>query len=136
MDELVIDTSVVCKWFLVQGESSLELADELLDQHLMGTTVLVAPASLPLELANVLRYSGMNDSTMQQTLEDFHFAHLGLFDLTQDRLVAASLLARRHDISVYDALFLALAQERGCPLVSADRKAFGNIKTDVEIRLL
>jgi predicted nucleic acid-binding protein len=136
MNELVIDTSVVCKWFLEEGETSVEMAGELLHQHLVGTTLLIAPASLPLELANVLRYSDMNDSTMQQTLEDFHFAHLELFELTQNRLEAASLLARRHKISVYDAVFLALAQERECPLVSADRKAFSGIETDVEIRLL
>jgi predicted nucleic acid-binding protein len=39
-------------------------------------------------------------------------------------------------MSIYDALFLALAEELDCPLITADRKAFADIDTPVEIRLI
>ena len=40
-------------------------------------------------------------------------------------------------MTVYDALFLTLAQELDCPLVTADRRAFGSIPPEVaEVRLI
>jgi predicted nucleic acid-binding protein len=51
-------------------------------------------------------------------------------------LRTATDLACRHNLSVYDALFLQLAEELDCPLVSADRRAFAGIDSPVEILLL
>ena len=40
-------------------EHLVEIADELLADHLAGDVVLSAPTTLPIELANALRYSGL-----------------------------------------------------------------------------
>lgn len=47
---------------------------------------------------------------------------------TAGLLAAAWQIAMRHDRSVYDALYVALAASQSCPLVTADRKLFNALK--------
>ena len=136
MSEAVVDTSVVFKWFGAHDEAGTDEALGLLDAHAAGTRVLIAPASMPLELANSLRYSGMAVDAVLEIVGGVGLTHIESFELSSERLERATDLALEHDISVYDAVFLALAHERGCPLVTADRKAFAGIETTVAVELL
>lgn len=137
MTPAVIDSSVAYKWLSQDGENGLEQAFAVLWSHRSGELTLVAPAIIHVELANSLRYSKYvteeDALTLVGALDDLE---IGLIDSTPSRLMAAIDLSYRHGLSVYDALFLALAEELGCPLISADRKAFAGIDTDVEIRLI
>ena len=114
----------------------MNAAEDLLEDHLTGARELIAPATLPVELANALRYSPMQLATVVEITSEFDLAHIGLFSCTSARLSSAVGLAFEHGITVYDALFLALAIERECPLLTADRKAFGNLTSLTEIRIL
>lgn len=133
---LVIDSCVAFKWFWQMGESGVTEAFALLEASRRDEVELVAPASLTLELANALRYSGHSEENVLAALEQLDLPHIQLFENTPARLHDAAALSYRYSISVYDALFLALAEELECPLATADRKAFGGIETPVEIRLL
>jgi predicted nucleic acid-binding protein len=136
VSEVVVDTSVAFKWFVPLGEDGVDEAGRLLDAHLAGDVTIVAPASLPLELANGLRYSPAAEEDVLEFVEGFGLTHIELVELSASLLADATRLAFAHAISVYDAVFLAVALERGCPLVTADRKAFAGLACDVEIRLV
>ena len=134
---LVVDTSVMMKWFVAWGETSLDEAMELLRAHRDGEVVLLAPSSATVEVANTLRYIGIDSEDALGFLEDFARTNIVYFAGTEARVSAAISCAFAHRISVYDAMFLALAQELDCPLVTADRRAFGSIPPDVaEVQLL
>lgn len=137
MNPVVVDSSVAFKWLSPHGESGLERAVELLLSHRAGELALMAPAFLQIELASSLRHSRYLDRdetiALVSALDELD---IGLIESTPTRLVAATDLSYRHGTSVYDALFLALAEELDCPLVTADRKAFAGIDSQVEIRLL
>ena len=134
--QLVLDSSVACKWFLTVGEDGIDQAETLLSAQLSGEVALAAPASLPLEVANAAQSSRLLEAAVLDAIDYLDAAHVELFETTLTRLQAATKLAYRHGVTVYDALFLQLAEELRCPLVTADRRAFAGVYADVEIRLL
>ncbi len=133
---VVVDSCVAYKWFYRTDEPGLDRADALLERHLDGSTVLVAPTIMPVELCNALRYSGLPDSRVREVVELIEAATIALYHTTYTRLDTAVRLARDHGLSVYDALFLGLAAELDCPLVTSDRRAFGTLESPVEIVML
>jgi predicted nucleic acid-binding protein len=116
-DRLVIDTSVALKWFLEEPDSGA--ADALLT----GELELLAPDFLLLEVANGLRRQQRGGAISQA---DVAHAIADLPRAFADLLPARSLvepalkLSQQFDHSVYDCLFLAMAQMRGAPLITAD----------------
>lgn len=133
----VVDSSVAYKWICAHDECGVEAANALLDAHETGAILLAAPDTLYVELANVVRNSPYFDVDESVAIVE----EIGRFDVelmpsTPTRLSKALQLAYAHDLAIYDALFLQLAIELDCPLVTADRKAFLGIDSPVEIRLL
>ncbi len=134
--QVVVDSCVAYKWFYKEGEAGLEEAEALLQSHLDGTRILSAPTILPVEIANTLLHAHLPEEKVLEILGFLDDVHLHLYYTATDSLRKASILSLKHKISVYDALFLALAEELDCPLVTADRRAFADIDTPIEIRLL
>ena len=65
MAEIVVDTSVVVKWYI--PEQHHEQARALRDAYLDGAFDQVTPALMPFEAVNALKYSGYYD---EERLED------------------------------------------------------------------
>jgi predicted nucleic acid-binding protein len=122
--ELVVDSSVAFKWLAPHPEEGADAAWELLGAHARGELVLIAPALLPFEVTNALRYSGLGQGSLLRAVRALSEVDLSLVVPDGDLLEAASRIALVHDLTVYDASFAALAAERGCELVTADRQAF------------
>jgi predicted nucleic acid-binding protein len=133
---LVVDTSVAFKWFVAYGERSPGEAVELLEAHRNAELTLMAPSTVLVEIANTLRYLIPDPQETLGFLRDFEAMHIVFFEPTPGRVRHAALRASETGMGVYDALFLSLAEELECPLVSADRGAFTDVETSVEIRLL
>lgn len=121
MNEIVIDTSVVVKWF--SRETGTAAALRVRDGLVGGKISSLAPDLLLIELANALRHHpifGPEDvcAAVQSVAElGIDFVPTGT-----DLLRTAVDLAFRCEITVYDACFLALAEARGISLVTADEK--------------
>ena len=119
MTRVVVDASVAVKWLLPE-----ELSTEA--RRLLATEYeLLAPDLLWAELGNVLwkrhRRRELDHPTTVELLRDFSRVPLELHS-TDRWAVAALELAIQHGVTVYDALYLALAAGTGCRLVTADRR--------------
>lgn len=117
MTEAVLDTSVVLKWFAGEQRGSRE-AHELRDQYEAGHLSVVVPALLFLELLNVAgrRWRWNEEALIElaDSLDDL------LFEVAEPELQSvASWIAR--GLTAYDAVYVALAEERDQPLVTDDQ---------------
>ncbi len=117
-EKKVVDASVVVKWFLDEEGSKEALA--LREQHITGKITLVVPELLFIEVLNALRYKGGTQKSLAEANRALWNIQLHTERLTSFLLEKASALATTQNLSLYDALYLALALLYGCPLVTAD----------------
>jgi predicted nucleic acid-binding protein len=117
----VIDSSVAYKWFSSREESRVSEALELLAGHAAGELLLAAPAHMPAEVVNGLRYSRIDAAAVHTAIEGLSEAEIVTVPLDTELLSSALDLALAYDLTMHDALFPALAVRLGCELVTADR---------------
>ena len=122
----IIDSSVAVKWF--SQEAGTEAALALRDDALSGSCRLEAPDLLLYEISNALRYNARLDAG------DVKLALGSLLDLgivfhpAGGALLAKAVdLAFRYRMTVYDGCFIALAENRGSPLITADEKLIAKV---------
>ncbi len=118
MREVVLDASVVLKWFTPSGEPGAAEARALRDRYLAGRLVIVVPSLLHLELINVAgRRWGWDERALLDLAAGLEQLGLEVVEPRIDRV--AAWVAR--GLTAYDAAYVAIADERGVPLVSDDR---------------
>ena len=121
MKSCVIDSSVAVKWF--SREAGTEAALALREDAFSGKCRLEAPDLLLFELANALRFNS------RFSADDVKLALGSILDMgitfhpAEGPLLSRAVdLAFRYRMTVYDGCFIALAELRGLPLITADEK--------------
>ncbi len=117
----VVDSSVAYKWFNDVEESAVAEALTLLRRHVDARALLAAPAHLPAEVLNGLRYSNLDHDSISLAAEALDELELVYFPLSASLLKRALDIAFSYDLTINDALFPALAVQLDCELVTADR---------------
>ena len=134
---IVLDTSVVLKWFLREGEAGREQALTLRQTYLEGHAQLLVPGLLLYEVANVLRYKQDWDaSRVAQAIHSILALKLQIIPVSSALLQRAVKLAYKHDLAVYDAFFVALAEENQAVFITADQKAARRLRELPHVRSL
>ncbi|MFT4167051.1 MAG: type II toxin-antitoxin system VapC family toxin [Microlunatus sp.] len=114
---LVVDSSAVLSDFL-PDEDGLDLAD-----FIDSETDVVAPWLLWTEVRNIV-VTAERRGRMSRAAADDVVDAVDSLDVSVDtgpRSGAVLHLARKHDLSVYDALYLELALRRRADLLTLDR---------------
>ena len=127
MKNLVVDTCVVVKWFLPEVDSDRALM--LRESFQAGAINLLAPDLLLIEFANVLwkQRQALDLEEAGRILVELRTWDLDL--IASDKLLDDALrLAYEYQRTVYDALYLALAQQEGCDLITADERLYNAVK--------
>lgn len=121
MNAYVVDCGVAAKWYIPETDSAT--AATLLD----APDALYAPAFITVEFANVLWKKVRSGDLLHGRATEFlaHFGACSLKRRSDSLLVDRALtIATRTGRTVYDCLYLALAQEVRGRMVTADRKLF------------
>lgn len=121
---LVVDASVVIKLYVDEVGSAQARHD------LAGAKALIAPTLLLAEVGNVLwrlaRRGELSDAQMTEIPIELPLLFDELVPI-RELLVAALAIAREIDHPIYDCFYLALAEARGVPLVTADKRLVGRV---------
>jgi len=121
MEKIVIDSSVAIKWFVDEPKSKRAL--DLLAQHDQNKITIIVPDVIRLEIINGLFYSyHFGISQLKNTLNSLGSLELHFVSIDEIDMENAAFLMEKFTITSYDALFIALAQNIGCQLVTNDRK--------------
>ena len=134
---LILDTSVVLKWFLEKDEPDVARARKLREAFLSRRCTLGAPDLLLVEVANALT-AGHRSSPeeVSEAIETILKIGLHLFELQFPTLVKAIGLASTHRVTVYDSCFLAVAIASDGLLVTADEAFLRKVGAHLNITSL
>lgn len=118
----VIDTSALIRLFVPDGSIHPEV-EVALNQATIGASVVFAPQLILVEAANVLlrksRRGELSPQELGELLEAVKLLPIRLCD-HEALLLPACALAVAYNLSAYDALYLALAEQYGARLITND----------------
>lgn len=124
---LVLDTSVILKWFTEETHS--DVAVKLRNEFYRGIHGIVEPDLMIYEFANALNYNpNYTAEDVKKAIDSLVELQIDVMAPTIRLLKDASEIAKKHDITVYDAVFVALAKSIGAVFVTADKKLHNRIK--------
>jgi predicted nucleic acid-binding protein len=121
--KLVIDANV--GWKALVPEQNSDTALKLLDGFRKGMHELLGPDLYPIEIGNILVTAARSGKVKSGDLTAMYAELMASLPIIHQSI---SLFPRAFDIasqtraSVYDALYVALAEREGCDLVTADDK--------------
>lgn len=119
MNELVLDASVVLKWFAEEGEAGFSQARAVRGQYEAGDLLVVVPSLMFLEMVNI---AGRRWLWSEPDLLELAGALVDLgFDVAEPGLRSVAAWTAR-GLTAYDSAYVALAEERGSYLLTDDQQ--------------
>jgi predicted nucleic acid-binding protein len=117
--EVVLDASVVLKWFHSEGEENVEAARDLRSQFQAGELQVFAPLLLWLEVVNVAARRWRWELAQLEQLAAL-LPELG-FRLAEPELRDIARWSAE-GLTAYDAAYVAVAEQAGIELITDDRE--------------
>src|SRR5262245_14916763 len=123
MVNLVVDSGVAIKWFVVEPYSAQ--ARHILNDYQTGTVSFIAPDLIFAEVANIVWkkqfFQGLAAHDARDIMAEFRKISFGLTTV-ESLLEDAFQLSVRYERPVYDSLYLTLSLREQCRFVTADEK--------------
>lgn len=126
----VLDSNVGIKWVLPEADSPQAIA--LRDDFRQGLHELIAPDVFPVEVAHALaRAERRGIIASPEAIVRFRqiAVVLPLLHFHLPLLPRALEIASQAKIGVYDCLYVALAEQEGCELITADKRLVNALQT-------
>ena len=118
----VIDASVIVKWFSEEKDS--DKAIKIKEDFLEGRLILIAPYLIFPEILNALRYKQKNEKQLVRANKMLWNMSLKLESINQDVMSKAIENSLRFNITIYDAIYVTLAQINGTFLITSDSELY------------
>lgn len=126
LEKVVLDASVVAKWYLKEKYS--EQALKLRDNYVSGHITIAVPSLLEYEVLNALKYSGTYSEQelkdIARSLNKYGFENWKLKDKLKDETIKIS---SKYNITIYDASYLALATLMKTTFYTTDEELLNKI---------
>ena len=130
MNQVVIDASVVLKWYLDDEELGTK-AINILTHYVSGDINIIAPSLLEYEVMNGLKIAQkrgrIDKKSLQSGIEGFFNLEIKLYNASHFSAKALEII-NSSNISLYDASYLALAENEKSPFVTADKVLYNKVR--------
>lgn len=125
---LVLDTSIIYKWFIDEEYSKPAL--EIRELVASSKYSIVIPDLLIYELSNALRYNtDYSNEEIKEAIRSLYDMEIDIVAPVIEILESSIDIARASDITIYDAYYISLAEEIGYHFITADRKLFDKVSS-------
>ncbi len=121
---LILDTSVIVKWFFKGNEKNMERADIILKGYMENKIKIIVPGLSVFELANVLKNKIKIYRSEQLDIIDRLYKMGIIFYIDGEILKSAVKIAIDIKESIYDGIFLATAEYFSGIFITDDNRLF------------
>lgn len=119
---VIIDASIANKLFFPL-EAGHGIVKMLFQKHISGQEEMIVPDLIFYEVANKLATrSNIPQALMLKSLNQLYKSKLKICHFSDKEIKIAAVFAKKYKVSVYDASYAVLAQEKKCILITADTK--------------
>ena len=131
----IIDTSVAVKWYIEEKDS--QEAIKILDDYKLGKFAIAIPDLLIYELANVFRFNSFfKPKEKRELIRSLYDLDLYIVTPYYSLVEKAQEISENYNLTIYDAIFVTLAKEMNCNLITADEKLYAKISDLSFVKLL
>ena len=134
MKRIVVDASVVLKWYLPDEEYG-NIAIEILDKYVSYEVELLAPSLLEYEVLNGLLIASkrgrIQEIMVSTAVEGFLNLEIEQKDISFFYPEVFSF-SESYNLSVYDSSYLAAANMENIQLVTSDETLYNKVKKDLK----
>ncbi len=135
LDNAVLDSSVIIKWFSEEEDTSIALS--LREKNINGELMIAVPDLSLYEVANALRYNKtIDEDNIKEAIDSLIQLGINIVVPTKEVMDLAISFALKYNITVYDAYFLALAKVLNFACITADEKLYQRVKELSFVKLL
>ncbi|HHT9111181.1 MAG TPA: type II toxin-antitoxin system VapC family toxin [Candidatus Brocadiaceae bacterium] len=134
MEHLVLDASVVLKWYF-NDEAHGQKALDILSKYISNDINIVAPSLLEYEVVNGLiiaqKRGRIEDNKINIAIDGFYDLGIKLKNLAWCYQKVFSYCKTYH-CSAYDASYLVIAEDEGITMVTSDERLYNQVKKDLK----
>ena len=127
----VIDASIAVKLFAEEENS--DKAHILMEKFINGQINIIAPELIFLETLNALRYKKFDKINLDSSNKEMFDFQFEIININKDILDKSIDLVQNYNLTIYDAVYAALAEIHNAQLITADNKL---LKTPNAINLV
>lgn len=129
-EKVIIDSSAILKWFFENEKENNLITLKARQAHLNFEIELCAPELIYYEVINSLILKINDEANFSKCFDSFLLSNIYVFNQTRESLKRIAEISRKHNITFYDASYLQLSIEMGCPLLSYDNKLLQAAKSE------
>lgn len=119
---IVVDSSVIFKWFDTSEDLNTQ-AKVILRQHLSTENEILIPDLLLYEITNAwVTKTRLNETDIKDNLERLEKYSLRILTINFELIKKAAWFSVKYHVSVYDAIYAVIAEDKNCTLITADDK--------------
>lgn len=123
MRKLVVDASIAVQWTTKIRENDVKMARAIYAAMLDRKVELYAPTFLLVEILNVLaRKKKVNSRSITKILKELVYEGVHFISQNPEDIFLLKRIALKYHTTAYDGLYLLLAKQHRCKLVTVDEK--------------